>query len=93
MEGDEGSKTAAGLVEVGVSKVPEAGQFVPMEHLAYASRNIPAITLTVRDPARMPTYRASKFSMLDTDLCLCKLSKMIFLLNEAMAQTIASPDL
>lgn len=70
---------------VGVSELPAEGKFVAMEHLAYASRNIPAITLTVRDPARMPTSKSSKFSLLDTDLCLCKLSKMIFLLNEAMA--------
>jgi len=87
------SDTVAGLVEVGVYEIPEAGKFMPMEHLAYASRNVPAITLTVRDPSRMPTSRTSKFSLLDTDLCLCKLSKLMFLLTETMAQTIASPDL
>ena len=67
---------------------------MPLEHMAYASKGLAAITLTVRDPeSGVPTKLMDKFSVLDTDLCLCKLSKLLFLLNEAMAQTIASPEL
>ena len=69
-------------------------QYIPYEHIAYASKGLAAITLTVKDPERTPTSRFDKFSTLDnTEICLCKLSKLLFVLNEAMAQTIVSPDL
>lgn len=61
--------------------------------MAYARQGITAITLTVRDPERTPTSRFDKFSVLDTNMCLCKLSKLLFILNEAFAQTIVSPEL
>ena len=86
-------EVVSSLVEVGVTEQPAEGNFVPMEHLAYASRSMPALTLTVREPNRMATTRATKFSILDTELCVCKLSKLLVILNEAVAQTIASPDL
>lgn len=86
-------EVVSSLVEVGVTEQPEEGKFVSMEHLAYASRSMPAITLTVREPDRMANSRATKFSILDTELCVCKLSKLLVILNEAVAQTIASPDL
>ena len=67
------------------------GGFVPFEHMAYASKGLAAITVTVRkEPFQS---RTQKYSVLDTHLCLCKLSKVLFLLNEAVAQTIVSPDL
>lgn len=59
--------------------------------MVYASKGLAAITLTVREQPY--GSRTEKFSVLDTHLCLCKLSKVLFLLNEAVAQTIVSPDL
>jgi len=72
----------AELVEVGASDQAQQG-FTPYEHLAYAEKGLAALTLTVRESA--PKSRSVKFSLLDTELCLCKLSKLLFLLNEAMA--------
>ena len=66
---------------------------MPFEHYAYASKGLAALTLTVKKPDDIPTSRFEKFSMLDTEMCLCKLSKLLFVLNEAFAQTIVSPDL
>ena len=71
----------------------DSKEFVPFEHLAYASKGLAAITLTVRSPDSIPKSRFEKFSLLDTEMCLCKLSKLLFILNEAVAQTIVSPDL
>ena len=47
----------------------------------------------MRDPERKPTSSFEKFSITDTEMCVCKLSKLLFILNEAMAQTVVSPDL
>ena len=58
---------------------------MPFEHLAYASKGLAAITLTVKHPDSLPKSTFEKFSVLDTEMCLCKLSKLLFLLNEAVA--------
>ena len=79
------------VVETGVYEVQN--EFVPFEHVAYATKGLAAITLTVKHPDNIPQSRFEKFSVLDTEMCLCKLSKLLFLLNEAVAQTIVSPDL
>ena len=71
--------------------VTSGASFVPFEHMVYASKGLAALTLTVREQPYKS--RSEKFSVLDTSLCLCKLSKVLYLLNEAVAQTIVSPDL
>lgn len=76
------------VVEQGILELDEENgsivdSFVPFEHMMYASRGLAAITLTVRERPYMS--RTEKFSVLDTHLCLCKLSKLLFLLNEAVA--------
>lgn len=86
----------ASVIEAGLFEVTDDSskkEYVPFEHVAYASRGLAAITLTVRSPDRIPKTRFEKFSILDTEMCLCKLSKLLFILNEAVAQTIVSPDL
>ena len=91
-EVDRSPDVIANLVELGVTPTINSNDseqklsYMPLEHLAYASKGLAAITLTVRDPENgVPTKLMDKFSVLDTDLCLCKLSKVLFLLNEAMA--------
>ena len=81
------------VVEMGVLDQEDNANFTSFEHLAYASKGLAAITMTVRKPEQTPMSHVEKFSVLDTDLCLCKLSKLLFILNEAVAQTIVSPDL
>ena len=58
---------------------------MPYEQIAYASKGLAAITLTVRNPEMAPRTVAEKYSILDTNMCLCSLSKLLFILNEAMA--------
>lgn len=92
-EAGRNENAVAGIVEHGIIPEDETMSFVPYEHLAYAQKGIPAITLTVKSPESTTTSYFNKFSILDTELCLCKLSKLMFMLNEAIAQTIVSPDL
>ena len=79
------------VVEWGVLDAGQVSDFVPFEHIAYAKKGITAITISLRDKPYQS--REEKFSLLDRDLCLCKLSKVLFTLNEAIAQTIVAPDL
>ena len=82
------------VVDTGVYELEEGSKdFVPFEHIAYASKGLAALTLSVKSPDNIPKSRFEKFSVLDTEMCLCSLSKLLFLLNEAVAQTIVSPDL
>ena len=85
------SESVGQVIEQGVFSQAEDTKFVPYEHIAYASKGFAALTLTVREKPYSSV--SAKFSVLDTHLCLCKLSKVLFLLNEAIAQTVVSPDL
>ena len=68
--------------------------FEPLEHVAYANKGIPALTVTVAPPEKIAlATRNRKYNIIDQDFCLCKLNKLMSLLNEAMAQTILHPDL
>ena len=68
--------------------------FEPLEHVAYANKGIPALTLTVAPPEKIAlATRNRKYNIIDQDYCLCKLNKVMSLLNEALAQTILHPDL
>ena len=93
-EANRNPDIVAQVIETGVYEQEEnSKEYKPFEHLAYASKGLAAITLTVRRPDNLPQNSFEKFSVLDTEMCLCKLSKLLFLLNEAVAQTIVSPDL
>ena len=84
-EAERNPEIVGKIIEKGVLEKDEQNKnaFVPFEHMAYASKGLPAITLTVRENPF--TSRTEKFSVLDTHLCLHKLSKLLFLLNEAIA--------
>jgi hypothetical protein len=71
------------VVEKGIYEAKQDDSFVPFEHIAYGRKNIPAITVTLRETPYKS--REEKFSMLDRDLCLCKLSQVLFSLNEVIA--------
>jgi len=71
------------VIEKGVFDIHEDDQFVPFEHVAYARKGIPAITITLKEEPY--EHRYQKYSILDRDLCLCKLSRVLFTLNEAVA--------
>ena len=68
--------------------------FEPLEHVAYASKGIPAMTVTVASLDKVAhATRNRKYNIIDQDYCLCKLNKVMSVLNEAIAQTIMHPDL
>ena len=68
--------------------------FDPLEHVSYANKGIPALTITVAPLEKVAhATRNRKYNIIDQDYCLCKLNKVMSLLNEAIAQTILHPDL
>ena len=86
------------IVEVGVFLRDEPASdlfpFEPLEHVAYSKRGIPALTVTVTPIEKVAkATRNQKYGLMDQDLCSSKLAKVLFELNEAIAQTIVAPDL
>ena len=56
---------------------------IPFEHVAYAEKGIPAITLSIRDVDNQ-SIPIQKFSVLDRELCTCKLMSVLDILSEAI---------
>jgi hypothetical protein len=64
---------------------------VPYEHVVYADKGIAAITLTASN-AESQTTPIQKFSILDRELCTCKLMSVLDILSEAIVQTIVTEE-
>lgn len=62
---------------------------VPFEHVIYAEKGIPAITLSAKNHPEMQTP-IQKFSILDREMCTCRLLSVLDVLSETILQTIVT---
>jgi len=63
---------------------------VPFEHIVYGDKSVPALTIT----AKKQVYKSvvEKFSLVDQDLCVCKLSTALEVVAEALARTLVADE-